>query len=151
MKAKDLRVVPLYFMGQGALIEPHPVCKEIFNLAALYCKENLAEPVNLSSFLKCWVAVEFEDDKPVAVHGVTGIVNTPDVPLFRVTGEHAKVATVKLKERIEEYCADQGYRGSEVLVYLNPADSGEQLCPNAYGSMEAFKATPANRWAVKVR
>lgn len=152
MKAKDLRIVPLYFMGQGALIEPHPVCKEIFNLAAIYCKENVRGDVNLSSFAWTKVLVEFdEQDKAVAVHGISGAGQRPDISLFRVTGDHAKIGTKLIHDSWQGTFADAGYRGQDVFIHVKTDDEPAQMCPNWKTSMKELACRNAERFLVKVK
>lgn len=144
-----LEVIPLDFMGSGALLEAKD--KELFNMALDYISREMAEPFEPAHLQKCWVVAEMWEGKPVQIHGISGYVMRPDIPVFRVSGDNAKRATKMLVERMNGYFSDQGCRGFEVFIRISSKESPEQRCEAWQESLEAVGAVPADRFSVKVR
>jgi hypothetical protein len=150
MKSSDLRVIPFYFMGQGALIEPHPVCKKEFELATKYIHEELAGQIYLSDFEKSFAVIEYDGENPVACHGVSVGGWKWDIPVFRVSGEKAKRATKLLFDRWQSALSDSGLRGKSVSIYIKTDDSPLAMCPNWEQSIRELDCRPSHRFDVKV-
>lgn len=143
-----VKVIPLDFMGQGALLEPAD--RELHDMAVDYCAHNLANEVNLSKFNKVWVAVAMQGQKYVEIIGITGWVWRHDVPMFRVTGKHAVKATKLLEHRLHSFFEDNGARGADVLLHISSKETPEQRCPKWKESLKASGAAPADRFMIKV-
>ena len=145
----NIKIVPLDFMGQGALLQPRD--QHLHDLVVEYCQQNIVggADLNLSTLAKVFVAVELdEDDIVTKVHGVTGIISRPDIPVFRAT---CAAATTKLHQRCHSYLADNGYLGQEVFIHLSNKELPEQRCAGYETEVEAAKLVPADRYLVKVR
>jgi hypothetical protein len=138
----SIEVVPLDFLGQGALIEPkHP---KLHDAAVDYCLRELAggKDVDFSKFAKVWVGLKDEE-----VFGVCGYVLRPDVPLFRATD-----ATVlrALAMRMNNFFADSGVRGQEAFIYIGD-EKPSQRCPEWKTVLKEFSATSAKRFSIEVK
>ncbi|HXF14709.1 MAG TPA: hypothetical protein VN517_16250 [Terriglobales bacterium] len=146
----NLKVLPIDFLGQGAMLEPKD--RELHDMAVDYCNRELqnGHEVNLSKFSKVWVVVEMEGTTYKKVVGLSGWVWRVDIPIFRVTGEAVDRATMMLTERIRSYMEDQGARDSEVFIHLSSKETPEQKCKNWDKSLALVGAVPADRYAVKV-
>lgn len=141
-----LRAIPLDFIRQGNYA--YPVDRELHRMAVEFGEKELAKPVNLSEYAKVWLACEMDGDKVTRIVGMMGYAMRPDVTLARFKEPEA---IVLLHDRAQFYFADQGCRGSEVLVYLNNNESPEQRCPQGLKTMLELGAVAADRWVVKVR
>lgn len=141
-----IRIFPLDFLGQGALLQPKN--QQLHDLAVSYCAKELTEEVNLSQFGKVFIAAETQDETPVSVHGISGFVWRPDIALFRATCD---AATVKLHRRWHSHFADNGLLGNHVLLHLSSKDTAEQRCANWEQELIAAQAVAADRYLVKVR
>lgn len=141
-----IKIFPLDFLGQGALIQPKD--QNLHDMAVNYCSRELTEDVNLSQFAKVFIAAETKDETPVSVHGITGFVWRPDISLFRATCD---AATVKLHRRWHSHFADNGLLGNNVLLHLSSKDTPEQRCANWNQELIAAHAVAADRYLVKVR
>lgn len=137
-----IRVLPLDFMGQGALLEP--VDRNLHDAAVEYCRTNLANGgnVNLSKFSKVWVGLK--DDQ---VFGVMGYVLRPDVPLMRATDADVLRA---MGRRINDFFADQGCRGQDAFLYIGN-EKPEQRCPEWRQVLKEFGARAGQRFLVEVK
>lgn len=141
-----LKVLPLDFLGQGALLQPKDPW--LHDLAVDYCARELKDEVNLSQFNKVWVTAELDDSgKPMKIHGICGYVMRVDISMFRATHPGA---TAKMHHRLHQYFADQGILGHDVFIYLNEKETDEQRCANWKWEMEAAGAVPADRYKVVV-
>src|ERR1051325_7820114 len=98
-----IKVFPLDFLGQGALLQPKD--SHLHDLAIDFCSREVAGDVNLSQFGKVFIAAETERDHPVKVEGITGYVMRPDISLFRAISARA---TAKLHHRWHSFFADNG-------------------------------------------
>lgn len=137
-----IEVLPLDFMGQGALLEP--VDRKLHDAAVDFCAREIVTPVDFVKMAKTWVAVE--DGK---VLGVMGYVLRPDIPVIRATNEQA---LSMMAERLQSFFADQGWRGGAVFVHISKAEKPEQRCAGWKNVLIAEqKAEPADRFAIKVR
>jgi hypothetical protein len=137
-----ISVIPLDFLGQGALIEPkHP---KLHDAAVSYCLRELAKgkDVDFSKFAKVWVGLKDEE-----VFGVAGYVLRPDVPLFRATDTDVLRA---LAQRMNNFFADSGVRGQEAFLYIGD-EKPEQRCPAWKTVLKEFGATSAQRFAIEVK
>lgn len=145
-----MNVVPVDFKNSPNGIVP--VDAALYSRVIQYCQENLAEPPDMKTLAKTWAVVESGDnDEIVAVHGVTGTVNRPDIPVFRVTGENSKRATQMLYDRLNSYFADLGWRGHEVFIFISEKEKPEQRCAAWGESLNDIGAVPAERFAVTIR
>lgn len=143
-----IRVLPLDFLGQGAMLTP--VDPKLHDMAVKYCDKELASPVNLAEMSKVWVAVECDDNEQlVSVEGIMGYVLKPDVPVMRATNE---TALSMMGERLQSFFADNGCRGKEVLIHLCRNEKPEQRCPGWKNVLiTEQKAEPADRFIVRVK
>src|SRR6185437_11993069 len=92
-----IRVVPIDFMGQGALIQP--VDAKLHDMAVEYCARELKGGiVDFSKFSKIWVGM-----KDGEVLGIAGYVLRPDVPLFRSTDA---LVMREMGKRMNDFFAD---------------------------------------------
>lgn len=137
----SIRILPLDFLGQGALIEPAD--RKLHDLAVEYCGRELkGGVVNFSKFSKIWVGLRNEE-----VCGVSGYVLRPDIPLLRATDSLVLRA---LAHRMNDYFADNGVRGKEAFLYIG-RESAEQRCPEWREVLREFGATSARRFAIEVK
>lgn len=140
-----VEVIPLDFMGQGALLEPAD--QKLHDLAVDYCARELqgGKDLNLARFNKVWVALADGE-----VIGITGFVWRIDLPIFRVSGDNAARATKMLTDRVRSYFQDQGCRGQELFLHISGKETPEQRCPKWEESLAAAPAVPADRYSVKI-
>lgn len=145
-----IEVIPLDFLGQGALLEPAD--RELHDMAVEYCARELegGDKLNLSKFAKVWLAVEMADGKYKEVVGITGYVMRIDLPVFRVSGPNAVRATKMLADRLHAFFQDQGARGHELFIHISSKERPEQRCERWEESLAAEGATPADRLAIKI-
>ncbi len=138
----NVSVVPLDFLGQGALLEP--ANHELHDMAVEYCLRELAKwkEVNFAKFSKVWIGLK--DGK---VFGVAGYVLRPDVPLLRATDTDVLRA---LGHRINSYFADNGARGQEAFVYVGDEKPSER-CPEWRRVLAEFGAQSAHRVTIEIR
>ena len=136
-----IKVFPLDFMGQGALLQPKD--QKLHDMAVDFCTKELADEVNLSTYSKVFIAAD-EDH----VEGITGYTMRPDISLYRTISARANA---KLHHRWHTYFADNGILGYEVLLHISGKDSPEQRCVNWEQELKAAKAVPADRYLIKVR
>ena len=135
-------VIPLDFLGQGALLEPAD--RRLHDLAVDYCARELrgGDKLNLTQFAKVWVGL-----KDGEVKGITGYILKPDVPLFRSTDLDVLRA---LGQRLNSYFADNGARGREVLMYIGN-ERAEQRCPQWRAMLKEFNAQSGRRVIFEVK
>ena len=143
-----ISVLPLDFLGQGALLEPAD--RKLHDMAVDYCAREIVggSELNLAKFNKVWVAVEMEGEKYLEIHGLTGWVNRVDIPVLRATKEEALHL---LAERINSFCADNGCRGQQIFIHVAKREKPEQRCPAWKETLAAWEAESADRVLVKVR
>lgn len=125
-----------------------PKDKELHRLALEFAEKELAQPVNLSELNKVWVICEMDGEKIGRVVGLNGYTMRPDFTLCRFTSPEAAHCAF---ERAENYLADNGARGMEVLVRLSSDEAPEQRCPDGLKTMIRIGGNPADRWILKVR
>jgi len=137
-----INIIPLDFLGQGALLEPAD--RTLHDLAVDYCLRELAagKDVNFASFAKVWVGL-----KDGEVFGVSGYILKPDVPLLRATDADVLRA---LCNRMNDYFSDNGARGKEAFVYIGD-EKPEARCPDWRKVLAEFGAKSAQRFSVEVR
>jgi hypothetical protein len=137
-----ISIVPLDFLGQGALLEPKH--SKLHDAALEYCWRELAKgkEVDFSKFAKVWVGLK--DEK---VLGIAGYVLRPDVPLFRATDCEVLRA---LGHRLNDWFADNGARGQEAFLYIGN-EQPSQRCPNWRQMLVEFGAKSARRVAIEVK
>ena len=145
-----IEVIPLDFLGQGALLEPAD--RKLHDMAVDYCRRELqgGDKINLASFSKCWVAVAMEGDVYAEVVGITGYVMRIDLPMFRVSGDNAVRATKMMIDRLRGFFQDQGARGHELFIHISSKESPEQRCARWTESLRSQNATPADRLAIRI-
>jgi hypothetical protein len=146
-----LHAVVLDWKGAGALIEPLEHCKDEFDLAVKFLKDNMTHEYFLNHYSRAWVVCEYENEKPVKVFAVAGIVSRPDIPLFRFAGERGPEAADLLYRRINSYLADQGYRGQQAFVFVSESCPEEKMCPDYKSILKLIGAEPSERWVVTCR
>lgn len=136
-----IKVIPMDFLGQGALLEPAD--RKLHDRAVEYCKQELkGGVVDFSKFNKIWVGLK--DD---SVMGICGYVLKPDMPLFRATDVDVLRA---LAHRMNDFCADNGALGKEVFIYIGN-ESPEARCPAWRDVLREMGAVSARRVAVEVK
>ena len=145
-----IRVIPIDFLGQGALLEPKDV--NLHDMAVDYCTRELQDgkDLDLSKFNKVWVAVEMDGDEYKEILGITGFVWRIDLPVFRVSGNRADRTTNMLADRLHAYFQDQGARGAELFIHLSSKERPEQKCDKWEESLKIQGAVPADRFLVKI-
>lgn len=137
-----ISVIPMDFMGQGALLEPADV--KLHDAAVEYARRELAngDKLDFSKFSKVWVGM-----KDGEVFGLSGYVLKPDVPLLRATDADVLRA---MCHRINDYFSDQGARGKEAFIYIGD-EKPEARCPEWRKVLSEFGAKSAQRFIVEVR
>jgi hypothetical protein len=149
-----LHEIHLDLLANGA-----PADLPLWNMALEYCHANMLDIESTSaadkmirSVTRCWVVVSMNAAGEVErIHGITGLKLAPDFPFWRVSGEYADRATEGLRERVNAYLADNGYRGREAFIYLSDKETDAQRCSKWKESLEAAGAEPAQRFSVVVR
>jgi hypothetical protein len=144
----NCEIVPIDFMGQGALLQP--VDQELHDLALDYSRRELQDgaSINLAKYAKTWVAVQTVDGFR-EVKGIMATVLRPDIPIIRATDE---AALSMMAERLQSYFADNGWRGGEVFVHISKAQTPEQYCKGwRQVLITEQKAESADRFTIKVR
>ena|ERR1035437_5003802 len=141
-----LRAIALDFdRGSGI---PVPRDPELHDLTVEFARKELAEMPDFSQYVRVWVSAEMNGEKPVEVRGALGFTMRPDVTLCRFLDRRAFVG---LLARANGYMADNGARGSDVLVYVNSSEGPEQRCPAWQETLGAVGARAADRYLIRVR
>jgi len=141
-----IQVFHLDFLGKEALIQPRD--QELHDMAVEFCAKELKGEVNLTNYSHVWVAcLVNHEGKRKKVVGITGWSLKVDISLFRSLDPQASLAMGK---RINDHLNDSGCRGHEVFLHLSSHESPEQRCANFVDTLKAFKAKPADRWAIEV-
>ena len=140
-----LDVSPLDFdrVDTDAIRQRDPI---LWAAAERYMQEQLASPFDITRMAKTWVAHANGE-----VCGITAFRMVPDITHFRVSGPNAARSTKMLTDRLQAFFADQGLRGSYVLLHLSGKETPEQRCYRWEESMKAAGAIPADRYMVEVR
>ena len=147
MSTSTRRVLPLDFDRAAGYAMPKD--PELHRRAIEFAKKELAEMPNFADYARVWLSAEVDaEEKPVRIHGALGFVMRPDVTLCRFLDRKALVG---LYLRANAYLADNGARGFEGLVYVNPDEKPEQKCAQQEESLAALGAKPAHRWAIPIR
>jgi hypothetical protein len=137
-----IQVLPLDFLGQGALLEPkHP---KLHDAAVSFCLRELAKgkDVDFSKLNKVWVGLKGEE-----VMGVCGYVMRADVPLIRATDANVLRA---LAQRMNNFFSDSGIRGQEVFMHIGD-EKPEARCPEWKAVLKEFGGTSAKRFSFEVK
>ena len=79
--------------------------------------------------------------------GILGFLQRPDV-WIRSDGPDT---IARLAQRANAFFSDNGLRGFDVLIYVDPEEDPSQKCKDIQTTLAAFAARPANRWAVTVK
>lgn len=137
-----ISIIPLDFLGQGALLEPAD--RKLHDLAVDYGMRELAKGKDLdfSKFSKVWVGL-----KDGEVLGISGYVLKPDVPLLRATDAEVLRA---MCHRLNDFFSDNGARGKEAFVYIGN-EKEEQRCPQWHQVMREFGGERAHRFIFEVK
>lgn len=137
-----ISVIPLDFLGQGALLEP--ANQKLHDAAVEYASRELlgGKDLNLSKLAKVWVGL-----KDGEVFGISGYVLKPDIPLLRATDADVLRA---LAHRMNDFFADNGALGKEVFLYIGN-EKPEQRCPRWRAVLHEFSAKRAQRFAIEVK
>jgi hypothetical protein len=145
-----IEVIPLDFIGQGALLEPAD--PKLHDMAVDYCRRELqdGDKINLSKFQKVWVAVVMEEGEFREIVGVTAYQLRIDLPVFRVNGPNAVRATKMLTDRLHAFFQDQGARGHDLFIHISSKETPEQRCANWTESLASQDARPADRFLIKI-
>ena len=135
-------MIPLDFLGQGALLEPAD--RKLHDAAVEYALHELAKgkELDFSKFAKVWIGL-----KDGEVFGLSGYVLKPDIPLLRATDADVLRA---LASRMNDFFADNGARGKEVFLYIGD-EKPEQRCPEWKQVLKEWSAKSAQRFSVEVR
>jgi len=135
-------VLPIDFVGQGALLEPAD--RELHDLAVDYARRELkdGDRLNLTQFAKAWVGLK--DGVPF---GLMGYVLKADVPLFRATDVDVLRA---MGGRLNSFFADNGARGREILLYIGNEPEA-QRCPGWRDAIREFGGKSGRRILFEVK
>jgi hypothetical protein len=140
--SSDIAVVPIDFLGQGALLEPKDT--KLHDAVLAYAWKELADgkKLDLTRFAKSWAGL-----KGGEVFGICGYVLRPDIPLIRATDAEVLRA---MANRMNSYFADNGARGNEAFLYIGD-DKTEQRCPEWRKVLSEFGAKNAQRFSIEVK
>jgi len=141
-----IHTLALDFNREGGLALPKD--PSLHKLAVEFAQRELAEIPNYSEYAKVWVAACMDGDVPKEIRGVLGFTMRPDVTMARFLD---RAAVIALYNRANSFFADNGARGSEVLVFVDSSEGKEQKCPQYLETLSALKAKPADRWLVKIK
>lgn len=136
-----IRIVPLDFLGQGAMLTPKD--PDLHDKVIDFCQRELAEEINLTDLSKVWVAIDGEE-----VKGVMGYCLVPDVPVMRATSEESLRA---MADRYNAFLADNGALGKHTFIHVSRGEKPECRCPGFGKVLAQWGAKLADRVMVKVR
>lgn len=145
-----LAIIPIDFRPteNGAV----PVDEFLYSKAMDYCHENLAEIPDFTQHQKAYVVAEMgENEEILDIHAVTCGRPAFDINMVRATGPYAKQCLALIGDRWNSYLSDRGFRGAEVLVWIDEEEKPEQQCPNREATITAFGLKPSKRMAGRVR
>lgn len=129
-----------------------PVDAVLYTMAMEFCRDNLATMPDFSQQQKSYVVAELgENDEIMKIHAVTCGRPAFDVNVVRATGPFAKQCLALIGDRWNSYLSDRGFRGAEVLVWIDGEENPEQQCPNREETIRAFNLKPSKRMAGVVR
>ena len=129
-----------------------PVDEVLYTMAMEFCRENLTTVPDFSQQQKAYVVAEFgENEEVLKIHAVTCGRPAFDINTVRAVGPYAKQCLALIGERWNSYLSDRGFRGAEVLVWIDEEEKPEQQCPNRNGTVEAFGLKPSKRMSGLVR
>jgi hypothetical protein len=129
-----------------------PVDTELFALADVFAKAELASPLEIRALQRCWVVSRIDsDERPVEVLSMRAIQMVPDCHLFRTKqGPHASKATAKLWQRLNNYLADLGYQG-DAFLHMAENETEQGRCPAWQRWLRLAGARNSNRVAIPIR
>lgn len=138
-----IRVLPIDFLGQGALLEPKD--PKLHDLAVQFCAKELqnGDQINFSKLDKVWVGL-----KDGEAFGISGYVHRLDIPIFRATD--AGVLRL-MAQRMNDFFTDNGCRGQEVFLHISKRERPEQRCPEWAEVLKEWDAESSDRLSIKVR
>lgn len=141
-----LRALSIDFRVEGGIA--YPSDPKLHRLAIDYAERELAKPFNFTDVKKLFVVCEINDaGEPVAIHSMGAIVFKPVVPIFRATVPEAGAVLI---DRMRGYLEDQGWRGSEALIYIEPREPKEAKCPKWKQLLRLVRAEKTTHWSVTV-
>lgn len=140
-----IRAVPLEFYSQGGLSLPKNA--KLHQAAVKFAEKELAEMPDFSGFNKVWLVGEFGEDEPV-IQGALGFTMRPDFVLNRFLNPEAILVGY---ERANDFLADNGCMGQEVLIHMAANETPEQRCPQGLKTVLDIGARPADRWRILVK
>lgn len=129
---RNLRVWPLDFVAATGVV--YPSDPRLHEAAQAFCREQFGEAApNLAKLSKVWIVGEADDAGQLAkVVALGGWVYRVDVPVFHVAKPESAKNTEEWKEvfrardllmgRMRAYLEDNGARGTEVFVFVDPAE-----------------------------
>jgi len=146
-KRGELIQVPIEFERDGKPRDP-----SLYAMVMQYCEQELAEKPDLTRYRKAYAVAEVgEHEEILGIHGITAERSVEDIGIFRATGPYAKRVTKMMHDRWQAYFADNGMRGADVLIWIDPDESPEAKCTNQAQSIKNFKLRPAKRMLVRVK
>jgi hypothetical protein len=133
-------------MVQGGIA--YPANPSLHRLAVEYCRENLAEEINLADYENVLTVCEVDaDNQPVKCVGINARIVMYDFPVWRAsTSEAMDELIVRTKSNLDE----QGMRGRDVFVHVAQHEAPESRCPSWKKFLRKVRAEKASRWRVKV-
>ncbi len=146
-----IKIIPIDWIPSSSVLAP--VDAQLFGAAQAFCEEQFGERKNLGAFTKVWVALEESEDGIAGpVCGIGGIVTRLDVPLFHVSGPHAKRIWAELYERLRNYVEDNGGKGYPAFIYTDPVhlQDGDPHREIVQRFLEKIGAKPAHRFVVEI-
>jgi hypothetical protein len=141
-----IRAIALDFLREGGYSLPKD--RDLHKLAVQFAEKQLVSIPNFAEYTKVWVAAEMDGETPTEIRGALGFTMRPDFTLARFLD---RAAVVALYNRANAFLADNGARGSEVLVFVSSEEGPEQRCPQYKETLEALKAKPADRYLITIR
>jgi hypothetical protein len=141
-------VFPIELMGSGGYLQPKDPF--LYELTEQFCERYLIAPrPDLTDLNRVWVCAEVDEEgTPTEVIGICGIQPRWDIPVFRVLKSRA---TKMLRDRMNGWFADNGIRGHEIFIFVSDNPDPTTKCPYADQALQAFKARPAERYAITIR
>lgn len=129
-----------------------PVDEVLYTMAIEYCRDNLAVLPDFTQQQKTYVVAEIgENEEVLKIHAVTCGRPAFDINMVRATGPYTKQCLALIGDRWNSYLSDRGFRGAEVLVWIDEDEKPEQQCPNRDATITAFGLKPSKRMAGRVR
>lgn len=145
-----VQVFQLFFKRVDGAEVLMPWDGHLHELAVKFAADHMTTPIDFLDYKHTWVACEVDEQgKPARVLGLLCMVMRPDFVVCRFTDN---AAVVKLVQRANDFLHDSmNLRGTEVLVYIQKSEPGEEMCPNYMDWMKLFDMKEADRWTMSVR